>query len=175
MKRIHVAVILGQLLSFLLMITFIYANQYFGFLASWEKGSVAIPWQSAHLAACLVGIVGSASIWITWHYLNKSNSMRDMLVVCAWTRQVKTDGEWVSFDKFLTEQLGFAVSHGLCDRKIFEMKNEVDRDWKKGRSLMANPGGNRKPMGFDSLGKEENRGGDRPESPFGILPSDPYN
>jgi len=145
-------------------------------LASWEEGSGALlPWQSAHLAACLVGIIGSVSIWITWHYLTKSNSMRDMLVVCAWTRQVKSDGKWISFDKFLTEQLGFAVSHGLCDKKIFEMKNEIDRDWKKGRSRLANPEGSQKPIGFDSLGKEENRGGDRPESPFGVLPSDPHN
>jgi hypothetical protein len=175
MKRIHVAVIPGQLLSILLMITFIYANRYFGFLASWEEGSGAVPWQPTYVAACLVGIIGSACIWITRHYLTRSNSVRNTLAVCAWTRQLKSDGKWISFDKFLTEQLGFAVSHGLCDKKIFEMKNEIDRDWKKGRSKLANPGSDRKPMGFDALGREENRSGDRPASPFSVLPSDPHN
>ncbi len=168
MKRIHIAVILGQLLSFLLMITFTYANKAFGFLASWEQGDGAISWQSTHLAACLVGIVGSASIWITWYYLTKSNSMRDMLVVCAWTRQVKSDGKWISFDRFLSEQLGFAVSHGLSDKKIVEVKNEIDRDWKKGRSKLTNPDGDRKAIGVEALGNEENLDRPTPDYPSGV-------
>jgi len=130
MKRIHLAVLFGQILSFALIITFIFANQRYGFIAALGDSPDAMPWLSAYFSACLVGVVGATSIWISWFYLNKSNAFRDMLVVCAWSRQVKRNGKWVSFETFLSEQHGYAVSHGLSDSKLMELKKEVDGSWR---------------------------------------------
>lgn len=129
-SRIQLAVVTGQSLSFFLIITFIFANQRYDLLSSIGGASMEFSLKSAYVAACLVGLVGAVSIWITLHYLNKSNSMRDMVVVCAWTQQIKIEGRWVPFRDFLSEQLGYAVSHGMCDEKLAEMRSEIDREWR---------------------------------------------
>ena len=74
------------------------------------------------------------SIWLTWYYATKSNSIRDMLVICAWTHRVKSNGRWLSLEEFFTAQLGYAVSHGLSEAKLMEMRNEVDTEWRKIRT-----------------------------------------
>ncbi|MDQ8185405.1 hypothetical protein [Pelagicoccus sp. SDUM812002] len=130
LNRTQIAVVLGQVLSFLLIITFIFANQRYDFLASIGAENTSISLKSAYVSACLVGLVGAFSVWITLHYLSKSNAMRDMVVVCAWTHQVKVDGRWVSFREFLSKQLGYAVSHGMCDAKLHELRSEVEKDWR---------------------------------------------
>ncbi len=131
LNRTQIAVVVGQVLSFLLIITFIFANQRYDLMASFGAGSMPVSLQSAYVAACLVALVGVFSVWITFHYLSKSNAMRDMVVVCAWTQQVKIDGRWISFREFLSEQLGYAVSHGMCDAKLAELRSEVEKDWKE--------------------------------------------
>lgn len=130
MKRIQFTVVFGQALSFLLIIVFIFANQRYDLMASLGGERSEISFRGAYLAACLVGLTGVVSIWITLHYLGKSNSMRDMVVVCAWTQQIKVDGEWISFRDFLSKQLGYAVSHGMCDAKLAELRNELDQEWR---------------------------------------------
>src|SRR5690606_6799714 len=91
----------------------------------------------AYVGACLVGLVGAINTWLTWYYITKSNTVRDMLVICAWTHRVKTKNGWMSLEDFFSSQLGFAVSHGLSEEKLNEMRGEVDRDWRK----VKTPGG----------------------------------
>jgi len=37
------------------------------------------------------------------------------LTVCAWTKRVKFEGEWMSFDAFLLRRFGIVVSHGISE------------------------------------------------------------
>ncbi len=146
-NRTQIAVVLGQVLSFLLIITFIFANQRYDLLASIGAEDSIVSFKSAFVSACLVGLVGAFSVWITLHYLTKSNAMRDIVVVCAWTQQVKVDGRWVSFREFLSEQLGYAVSHGMCEEKLVELRGEVEMDWKS-KAKPSSPAVERKPLGM---------------------------
>lgn len=147
LNRTQIAIVSGQALSFLLIITFIFANQRYDLLASIGGVKTNVSLYSAYVSACLVGLVGVFSIWITLHYLGKSNAMRDMVVVCAWTHQVKVDGRWVSLREFLGDQLGYAVSHGMCDEKIAELRSELDKDW-KGKGVEPPAAAARRPMGM---------------------------
>jgi len=36
-----------------------------------------------------------------------------LLTVCAWTRQIRVGGEWLSFENFIERRLGFQISHGI--------------------------------------------------------------
>lgn len=131
MKRVHAAILVGQLLSYSLILTFIFANQQYQLTSVFGVGIPTLTFSSACLAACLVGLVGTINMWLTWYYISKSDTIRDMLVVCAWTGQVKSHGKWIPLDQFLTQQLGYAVSHGLSDSKLAELRAEIDRDWKR--------------------------------------------
>ena len=133
LNKTQTAVVLGQSLSFLLIITFIFANQRYDLLSSIGGVQTDVSLVTAYVSACLVGLIGASSIWITLHYLNKSNAMREMVVICAWSNQVKVDGKWVSFREFLSDQMGFVVSHGLCETKLAELRQEVESNWKSGQ------------------------------------------
>lgn len=130
MNRTQLAIVLGQSLSFLLIVVFIFANQQYDLMSIFGGTPSEISARAAYTAACLVAIVGVVSIWITVHYLGKSNSMRDMIVVCAWTHRVKVNGQWISIRDFLTDQLGYAVSHGMCPDQVEKMRQELDSDWR---------------------------------------------
>lgn len=139
LDRTQIAVVTGQVLSFLLIITFIFANQRYDLLFSIGGVETDFSLKAAYVASCLVGLVGVVSVWITLHYLSKSNAMRELLVVCAWTHQVKMNGRWVSFREFLSNELGFEVSHGLCDSKLKELRGQVERNWKSGSQVREAP------------------------------------
>ncbi len=124
------AILIAQILTYILIITFIFANEKFDLIGIFRKADTTYGSSTAYLAACLIGIVGTISIWLTWHYANKSKSIRDMLVICAWTHRVKSKNGWVSLEEFLTEKLGYVVSHGISEAKLVEMREEVDRGWR---------------------------------------------
>ena len=147
LNRTQLAVVLGQGLSFLLIITFIFANRRYALLASIGGAETTIPLRTAYVSACLIGLVGAFSIWITLHYLSKSNALREMVVVCAWTHQIKVDGRWISFRSFLTDQLGYAVSHGVCEQALSELRDEVELDWKR-KSAPDSKRASAKPLGI---------------------------
>lgn len=128
--RKQYAILTAQTLSYILMITFIFANARFDFIGSLANREVAMESTAAYLAACLIGIIGTISIWLTWYYATKSNSIRDMLVICAWTHRVKADGKWVPLEEFFTNQLGYAVSHGLSEARLVQMRQEIDTEWR---------------------------------------------
>ncbi len=122
-KKRH-AILFAQALSYALIITFIFANESFNLIGALSHSTEDSG--TAYFAACLIGIVGSISLWLTWYYATKTSSIRDMLVICAWTNRVKSNGNWISMEEFFTDQLGYAVSHGISETKLLEMRNEVD-------------------------------------------------
>ena len=41
-----------------------------------------------------------------------------ILRVCAWTKQVEVDGEWIPIDHYLAKHLGIKVSHGISEQGL---------------------------------------------------------
>ncbi len=132
MKRHHYAIITGQILSYGLIITFIFADRTFDltgiFRGSGDTASGGL--DTALVSACLIGIMGAINVWLTSYYMQKSSTVQDWVVVCAWTHRVKHGGRWISLEDFLSEQLGCQVSHGLSEQGYSSISNEIDTKWK---------------------------------------------
>lgn len=45
--------------------------------------------------------------------LKKEHAIGDYLTICAWTRKICVEGNWMSFEEFLVERLGIAITHGI--------------------------------------------------------------
>jgi len=138
MKRHHYAIITGQVLSFALIITFIFADRTFdltGIFRATETDASA-GWNAAFVSACLIGIVGAISVWITSYYMQKSSTVQDWVVVCAWTHRIKHGGRWISLEDFLSDQFGCQVSHGLSEQGYSSISSEIDTKW---RALRIDP------------------------------------
>lgn len=55
-----------------------------------------------------------------------SEDAEEVVTVCAWTKRVRINGEWVSFENFLTETLGASVTHGVHPDIVAELAAEDD-------------------------------------------------
>jgi hypothetical protein len=47
--------------------------------------------------------------------------------VCAWTKQVRCNGEWMSIEAFLQHYLQLSITHGISDDAAMTMLEEVRR------------------------------------------------
>ena len=131
MKREQTAILVAQMLVYALMITFIFADMTFNLTRVLRQDGEGLSPGMAFVGACLVGLVGTVNLWLTWYYMHKSNAMRDWLVVCAWTHRVKYAGRWISMEEFLIEHLGFRVTHGLSALEVAVMRDELDAKWRQ--------------------------------------------
>lgn len=48
----------------------------------------------------------------------------DVVTICAWTKRVQVDGEWLSFEDFLAGRLGASVSHGMHPEVAQNLRRE---------------------------------------------------
>ena len=46
-------------------------------------------------------------------------------VVCAWTKRLRVDGRWLTFDEFLQEHLHVKLSHGISPEALDELFKEI--------------------------------------------------
>lgn len=138
MKRHHYAIITGQILSYALIITFIFADRTYDFTGIFYTAAPLVRpnWDAALVSACLVALVGTMNVWLSFYYMQKSSTVQDWVVVCAWTHRVKHGGRWISLEDFLSEQLGCQVSHGLSEEGYSSISHEIDTKW---RTLRIDP------------------------------------
>jgi CHASE3 domain sensor protein len=45
--------------------------------------------------------------------LRRLEKLQQVVTICAWTGQVKYEGEWIRLDEYLQRRFGLSVSHGL--------------------------------------------------------------
>ncbi len=43
----------------------------------------------------------------------KLRDMGKLLTICMWTKQIRIGGEWMSIERYLTEQCGIRLTHGI--------------------------------------------------------------
>jgi len=43
----------------------------------------------------------------------RSTDLEKLVTVCAWSRKIKVDGSWVTFEEFLVDKLGVRITHGI--------------------------------------------------------------
>ncbi|MBI2511168.1 MAG: hypothetical protein HYV96_04270 [Opitutae bacterium] len=55
--------------------------------------------------ACLALLV----LWLLWQY----ERTRRLVVMCAWTRTIQYEGEWLTFEEYLKRRFGLETTHGI--------------------------------------------------------------
>ncbi len=47
-------------------------------------------------------------------------------VVCAWTKRIRVEGKWMTFDEFLKNYLHFNLSHGISPEAMERLAKEIE-------------------------------------------------
>lgn len=58
--------------------------------------------------------------------------LENLITVCAWSRKIRVDGEWVTFEQFLIDRLGLPITHGVSPEAAARLSDDLDR--RTGRS-----------------------------------------
>ena len=86
----------------------------------------------------LVGVTAVALIAIVT-ILIRLEKLRHIVTVCAWTGQVKDEGEWIRLDEYLERRFGLSISHGLSDEAAEKMKRDIEERNRLKGSPVQNP------------------------------------
>ncbi len=134
MKKIHSAILIAQLLSYLLIISFICLNAKYGLIGnlSGNTSEVTYTTNTIIVACALVALTGVMNIWITFHYIRESQKREELLLICAWTRKVKCGDQWIPMEEFIDEQLGYRVTHGMSEETFNKLHADINTQWGNG-------------------------------------------
>jgi CHASE3 domain sensor protein len=72
----------------------------------------------------LIGAVAMVLMFIVIILL-RLEKLQQVVTICAWTGQVKYEGQWVRLDEYLERRFGLSVSHGLSREAADKMAAEI--------------------------------------------------
>jgi hypothetical protein len=75
--------------------------------------------------------VGSA-LWL----LRRMQKVQALVTVCAWSKTVELNGEWVTFEEYLQKRFGFGISHGISPEEAAKFQQELAA-LQQGRNVAA--------------------------------------
>lgn len=50
-----------------------------------------------------------------------------LITVCAWSRKIRLEGEWMSLEEFLVQKLGVSITHGIDPEVAKRLHGRMDR------------------------------------------------
>jgi hypothetical protein len=56
------------------------------------------------------------------------NLQNQLQVVCAWTKRIQVDGNWMDLDKFLADKLHFSITHAVSPEALEKVKQDLEQD-----------------------------------------------
>jgi CHASE3 domain sensor protein len=78
------------------------------------------------LSLVMVAVTAIALIAIVTILL-RLEKLRQIVTVCAWTGQVKHDGEWIRMEDYLKRRFGLSITHGLSKEASEKIIQEIHR------------------------------------------------
>jgi hypothetical protein len=73
----------------------------------------------------MIGAVAVALVFVVMIML-RVDKLQQFVTVCAWTGQVKFNGQWLRLDEYLQRQFGMSVSHSLSKEAAEKMVREIE-------------------------------------------------
>ena len=77
------------------------------------------------MSLVLIASVAVALVFVVVILL-RLEKLQQFVTVCAWTGQVRFQGQWLRLDEFLEQQFGISVSHSLSKDAAEKMMREIE-------------------------------------------------
>lgn len=96
--------------------------------------------QSLNAALILLAMgLAAAGAWLLFRRIRE---VENLITVCAWTRRVKWQGRWISFEEYLAKRFNLRCTHGISDEAAAQMCHEVENteipaDLRRGEAATA--------------------------------------
>jgi CHASE3 domain sensor protein len=87
-------------------------------LSALANTSAVVAQRAESIQALNIGlIVLAATLTATgaWLVIRRVREIENLITVCAWTRQVRWRGHWISFEEYLAKRFRLHCTHGICE------------------------------------------------------------
>ncbi len=82
--------------------------------------TLAARYKVGTIAVVVIEIVLISSVF--WTLARRLRELETLITVCAWTKRVKHNGQWVSFEDFLADRYHLRFTHGISDEARWQME-----------------------------------------------------
>ena len=81
---------------------------------------------SSQIMALVLIVAVAVALAFVVMILIRLERLQQFVTVCAWTGQVKFQGQWLRLDEYLQRQFGISVSHSLSKEAAGKMMREIE-------------------------------------------------
>lgn len=60
-------------------------------------------------------LVALPCLFLTWRVIGRLYYLEGFWRICAWCKRVNVNGEWMSLERLVQENLNVPTTHGICD------------------------------------------------------------
>jgi hypothetical protein len=112
-------------LGFAIVVALIWADELLD-LPHFLLGATPTPLRlsEAVLESCFVVVLGLVTIALTIRLTRRVAYLESFVVLCAWCRRVRENGEWLTLERFLAVHRSSAT-HGVCPECAARMEGET--------------------------------------------------
>ncbi len=72
-------------------------------------------------------LIGSGVVLVlVWLLLVRLKKLERFVTVCAWSKTIRHEGEWISFEEYLKRRYNVKVSHGISDTEFARRIEQID-------------------------------------------------
>ncbi len=76
-------------------------------------------------------VLDALLILLLLHMIVRLQKLRNLVTVCAWTKAVRHEGRWITFEEYLKMRFNVDVSHGLSEAARVQLQREVEAELPK--------------------------------------------
>ena len=89
---------------------------------SFDEALARRRWLRQALVAIVMGIT-LAALSLVW----RVQRLQSFATVCAWSRTIQLNGEWVSFEEYLARRFSIRVSHGIAPAELDKLMTQIEQ------------------------------------------------
>lgn len=104
-----------------------------GLLAVRQAGDAQISQLLHVFCGVLLFIAVALAATIYWLLRWIKRLQTGLVTMCAWTRELKYNGQWMSIEQYLMERFGLHITHGVSEKAAATMLKELDPSENKPR------------------------------------------
>ena len=72
-------------------------------------------------------LVGSGVVVVfVWLLLVRLKRLERFVTICAWSKTIRYEGQWISFEEYLKRRYSVKISHGISDKEFARRMTQID-------------------------------------------------
>ncbi len=82
---------------------------------------------NSYLSIVLMGL-GSSFLFTIIFLLLRLEQIKQMVTICAWSKMIEHEGQWLTVEQYLAERLKVKITHGISKAEAKKMQKMIEKE-----------------------------------------------